>query len=211
MTQPLGTAEYAANLALGHCGQDEMAAYNERGENARYVRQFFPAVRDELLRRKWWNFATARTTPALDPVAATGPMTKRYALPADCLRVRFINDNDTENWAVESGSAEVGGVEVETMVLVTNVTAPIVTYTRRVENPRLWDALFLIVFGYKLAAALASKCGKSASDEASFEATAERKLGEAATVDSRERQKETTRTEPSFLAARRRRLGYDYR
>lgn len=210
MTAPFGTDEYAANLALGHLGQPEIASMAETTTRARKIRQFFPLARDATLRLKDWNFATAWIQPAADPVAGLGDLTIRYPLDDDCLKVRFIKGDNRRPWAIEGGTADVGGVgvEVEAMVLVTNIVAPTICITRRVTAMRLWDPLALEGFGYVLASYCATSLGKSASWADDMMKKAEAKVSTAATIDSRENNSDPQcRPETSWEAARRGRRG----
>jgi len=203
MTAAFGTEEYAANLALGHLGQPEIASMQDATTRARKIRQFFPAARDEMLRHKPWNFATAWIEPAADPVQSPGPLKNRYALPADCLRVRFIKGDNRREWAVETAQADVGGVPVEAMILVTNITGPVICYTRRITAVRLWDSMFLTAFGYMLAAYCATSIDKSKEWGDSMRAAAIAQAGDAAGVDAKERGGEQCRPETSWERARR--------
>jgi hypothetical protein len=198
-----GTEEYAANLAMGHLGQREIAALSDNNTRARAVRQFFAMARDATLRLKWWNFATGWAQPAADAIAGTGRLTKRFPMPPDCIRVRFIEGAQEDSWAIENAVVSVGGVPVEATILVTDVTAPNVCYTRRVDSVRLWDTLFLEQFGYELAACCARKCGRSVAYAASLRATAAEKLRIAGGVDSKEKAREPARPETGWAAARR--------
>lgn len=202
MTATGGTEEYAANLAMYHLGQREIATMQDNNTRTRAVRQFFGLARDATLRRKHWNFATAWVIPAADAVAGIGTLTVRYPLPADCLLVRFVQDADADSWAIEGGVVSVGGVPVEATVLVTSIDAPKVCYTRRVEEVRLWDALFLEQFGYELGALCARKCGRSSSFANDLRAIAADKLRTAGGMDSKEKAREARR-ETSWAAARR--------
>lgn len=198
-----GTEEYAANLAMGHLGQREIATLSDNNTRTRAVRQFFGIARDATLRLKWWNFATAWVKPAEDATPGIGALTRRFPMPPDCLRVRFLRDATDDSWAVESAVASVGGVPVETLILVTNFASPNICYTRRIEAVRLWDVLFLEQFGYELAACCARKCGKSAAYAANLRATAAEKLRIAGGIDSKEKAREPARPETGWAAARR--------
>lgn len=198
-----GTEEYAVNLALLHLGQREIATLDDNNTRARAARQFFPMARDATLRLKHWNFATAWATPAADLIAGAGELTIRYPLPADCIRVRYVKGADDDSWAIESGTASVGGVPVETMILVSSIADPSVCYTRRIEQVRLWDALFVEVFSYELAACCARKLGKSAGYAQGLRETAEAKLRVASGIDAKEKARAPQRSETSWLAARR--------
>ncbi len=204
MTAAFGTEEYAANLALGHLGQPEIASLKtDTTTRARKIRQFFPAARDELLRHKPWNFATAWVTPSADPVPSLGHFKIRYVMPDDCLRIRFIKGDNRRGWDIESGQADIAGVPVEATILVTNIDAPTVCYTRRITAVRLWDAMFLPAFGYMLAGYCATALGKSQTWGDAMKAQAMASTSEAAGVDAKERGGQRCRPETSWARARR--------
>jgi hypothetical protein len=202
MTAAIGTEEYAANLALGHLGQPEIALMSDATTRARKMRLFFPAARRSTLRLKHWNFATGWAQPARDPVQSLGHLKLRFPLPADCLRVRYIKGDPRREWDVESGAASVGGVDAEVMILVTNINDPTVCYTKDVPAPRLWDDLFLEAFALMLAGLGAESLGRSRELGAELQKRAEDKISGAATVDAKERRKEC-RPETSWEAMRR--------
>ena len=203
MTAPFGTEEYAANLALGHLGKPEIAQMSEQTKRARTIRQFFPIARDAMLRLKPWNFATAWHQPAADTVAGTGTFKIRYPMPADCVRVRSIENADNDTWDIESAVASVGGVPVETIILVTNLTAPNVCYTRRVTAVRLWDPLFVDAFALDLAGRMANKLGRSTASGERLRAEAHQKAETASSVNSKEQSHQNRRPETSWSMARR--------
>lgn len=209
MTAAVGTEEYAANLALDHIGQPEIALMSDQTARARAIRVQFPTVRRTLLRREWWNFATTWITPAADVTPGAGHLKIRHPLPPECLRVRFVRDQNNcdlgaDSWAVEAATAKIGGVQVESMVLVTNAMTPLCCITQDVTLPRLWDDLFLEVFSYELASKLVRKLGRSQGTADSLHATAEAKLITAAGIDSKEKARESDRQRPtaSWVSAR---------
>jgi len=201
--------EAVANLALGKCKEDEIATFDDDLNRARVARRHFGLVRDALLRRLDWNFASAYVTPAADVTAGAGELSVRYPMPPDCIAVRevFVDDialGDDE-WAVESGRVIVGGVEVEAMIVVTSKTGAEIRYTRRVESPRLWDPLFMQAFIGLYAHAMAPELGRSTSQAAAYLAEAEELLVPLAKrTDSKEKatSKVGGRKLPSWLAAR---------
>ncbi len=211
MTAATGTEEFAANLALGHCGQPEIAAMSDDSTRGRAVRQLFPTIRDGMLRRKWWTFATSWVVPSADTLVSSGPLKIRYPLPDDCLRVRFLEDIADDAWALEGAVATIGATPVEANILVTNTVAPNVCYTRRVTEVRLWDGLFLEAFAFELGSALAKKLGRGTALASDLHSQSEGKLNNAAGVDSKEKSRREPRPEPSVLSARRGYRAYPYR
>lgn len=207
MTARVADETYAANLALGHCGQPELADWHEDNKRARAVRRFFPTVRDELLREKWWSFATGWVKPAADPSPAIGRFKTRYALPADYVRVRFVAGADGEPlddlcgaWDIENGAPAPG--QVAQTYLVTNVETPTVCYTRRIEDVRLWDPVFLTGFAYRLGAALARTLNRNKPLSDTLEAMARDTIATAAAIDSKEKSPSRQRPVSSWLRAR---------
>jgi hypothetical protein len=206
MTARATTEVGAANLALGHFGLPEIADLSDKTTRARAVRQFFGTTRDSLLRRKWWSFAKGWVRPSADPVQSDGPLKNRFVLPDSVLRVRYIDEAADDAWDIESGAADDGGAQTESIVLVSNLTAPVICVTRRVESVRLWDPIFLEGFGYELAAACAKKLGRSANFAAGLRAQAKELIDTAAGIDSKEQSRqEITRTSSWILARRGRR------
>lgn len=203
MTAQVGTEEFAANLALGHLGEPEIAAMADASKRARAIRTFFPVARDQLLRMKDWNFASTWHRPAADPQPGTGPFKIRYPMPEACVRIREIEGCEPAEWGVESAAADIGGALIEAEVLVTNRAQPNVRFTRNDVPVRLWDALFLPAFGHLLASYCATKLGRSQNTAENQRRKAMDLISTAATVDSKERGRQTGRPEPSWLQARR--------
>lgn len=188
----------AANDALQHCKQPPIADFAEGNNRARTVAAHFAAVRDALLAENEWGFATGWDTPAEAAPESLGPLKKRYPLPDDCIQVRFVDGLKAAEWGME---ASAGGSEVK--VLVTNATAPLVCYTRRIENPKLWDPLFLKVFGLRLGAKIAPTLAKSQQLALQLEAAADDELAPATLADAREKAPGQVPRETSWIAARR--------
>ena len=203
-----GTETYAANLALALVGVPAIAGMQVDTTAGRAVRLFFPQVRDDILRAKWWSFAKGWDVPAADPVESLGPLKKRYALPADCLRVRYILGTDGElyddecgAWDIESSGAREG--QAEQTFLVSNIEAPTVAYTRCIGDVRLWDPVFLTGFSCKLAAPVSRKLGRSRSFADRLDAKGNAVIEDAAAIDSKEQSRQKKRPQSSWLAARR--------
>ena len=199
-----GTETAAANGALAHIGEPAIADLAADTAPARNCRLHFGTERDALLREYEWNFATAWITPGAAVAAALGPLSKRYLLPADCLRVRFVDELGADQWAVETAIVtDPTGATVETMVLTTSADAPLVCYTRRVENVALWDALFLTVFELRLAIRVAPVLGRDPATARAKLAEEEPKLEKAKRIDAREKAPKLVSSDTSWLAARR--------
>lgn len=195
--------EEAANGALAEIGEPPIASLSEPRAAARACKRRFADIRDALLREADWNFATAWMVLAVDPTPALGPLKKRYVLPPDCAKVRFVEGLGTDEWAVEASSVVPTSQPALGGLLVTNATAPKICYTRIIEQPVLWDALFLAVFQKRLGAAIAPIIGRSQSIAGRLNGEAAALLKPAKRKDSQEKARTEVPRTTSWLEARR--------
>lgn len=193
----------AANGALAHVRHPPIASIDERRAVAIACRTRFADTRDALLRDYPWNFATAWVVPAADPRPALGPLKIRYPLPEDCLRVRRVVGLESDAWAVEAANVAPGEEPTLVAVLVSNAAAPHVEYTRRVENPTLWDALFLEIFQLMLGARIAPLIARNAGLAAELEGRARALLKPARRVDAQEKARSDIPRRSTWIDARR--------
>ena len=190
-----------ANLALSHLKQPALADLNaDNGTAARTLRALFGTARDAALRLCEWNFATGWARPAALMGDFLGDFAKRYPLPEDCLRVRLVSGLGPNQWAVEPAEEPSTGALVT--CLATNVDAPLICYTRRIQEVRLWDPIFVEAFALVLAARAAPKLAPSESAE-NLEQRAQAMAAPAARVDAREKAPDTFPKVTSWLTARR--------
>lgn len=196
------TEEGVANLALGLLQESPIASLDDDNPRARRAKQWFAIARDETLREKDWNFATAYVTPAAEATAGPGVLETRYALPADCVKVRSVEDLAADEWALESLVKTVSGAAVEVTALVANITAPNICYTRRVTNFSVWDPQAIVAFSKRLAAYMAPAFGKSFDESDAMEKSADRKISAAATTDAREKARTTISRDTSWTRSR---------
>lgn len=141
------------NLALQEIGRGMMiTALDENSQAARSCRLRYPYARDATLRGYDWNFASARAElPALADPPAFG-YANQYELPADCLRVRSIENGEADDWRVEGRR------------IITDLGSPIfVKYTARVTDPAQFDALFVAALAARIAADIAVSLSESTS------------------------------------------------
>lgn len=138
------TETAVANEALSHVKQTELVSLDaDNTVTARKVKKHFASVRDALLRRYPWNFASTRV---LLEAQVQGPLfgfKYLYALPHDCVAVRQVMGCSKDDYKVEKRG------------IVTDLVPPLkVIYTRFAYEVALWDPIFRSAFGYTLAAAL---------------------------------------------------------
>lgn len=127
------------NLALGMLGMPRITSFEETNNNAKLCRDFFPILRDRILRDHFWSFAVSVTPlAAIDDVSPFPDFPAIYALPADTLRV--ISLADDSDYVLFSNQ------------LYTAAENPSLVYVRKVEDPEEFDSSFSACLQYLLAA-----------------------------------------------------------
>ncbi len=127
------------NNALLTLGGEEVLDETDGSIGARVGRQFYPIVRDDLLRKHNWKFAIKRQALAELATAPIWKWTKAFQIPSDCLRVIEVLDQDTETWDIEGPA------------IVTNATTCSISYVSRIDDEAEFDASFVETFSLALA------------------------------------------------------------
>ncbi len=127
------------NNALLTLGGEEVLDETDGSIGARVGRQFYPIVRDDLLRKHNWKFAIKRQTLAELLAAPVWKWAKAFQLPPDCLRVIEVQDQDLDTW------------DVEGQAVVTNASTCSIRYVARIEDETKFDASFVETFSLALA------------------------------------------------------------
>ena len=177
----------AANGALAHLGETRLSSLDENRPAARAIKDHFGQVRDELLREHDWNFARKWETLSEDPSKPEGAFSKACPLPGDCLRVLVVVGASQDDWAVEGGATGAEDGEASAVgFLYSEFASPRIGYVALVGEPMKWDATFLAVFEFRLAAKIAPLIGRDDGTADAMRANAERILLRARRKDARE-------------------------
>ena len=136
----MATVASICNLALRFLNCDPITVISESNDRARFMNGVWADVRDGLLHEVAWNFAVKRNTLAAEVDTPENAYSYQYALPADCLRVLQLNDDDTLAWVVEGGK------------LLTDESSAIIKYIAQITDTTAWAPLFIEAMAYKLAA-----------------------------------------------------------
>lgn len=145
------------NEAIAHIAATPIASLDEASQPARYCKVFFDAARDATLRDYPWNFAGSRITlNALTVPDEFSEWAYAYQYPSECLKARDIVDTtnvddplaDPLPFVVQLHTDQTTGIE--TKLILTNVDAAVLKYTKRVVNTELFDSQFREAFALKL-------------------------------------------------------------
>jgi hypothetical protein len=197
---PIATELDAANAALSLIGVAGLSSFDEARTAARVVKRHFGTVRDALLKKTSWNFASAQATLSLAGVPADQPFGFRYLLPEDCLVVRSVPGLEADEWAVTAAGSADGPL---VRYLDTAVEAPVLLFTRRVVDPIRWSPDFTVIFVQQLAEVCAPQCTRSGTAANRAHQVAAELLPEAKRADARERAPSQISRTTSWISARR--------
>ena len=211
------TPEQVVQMALAHLGQTEtvssITSPSTKGEILGAL--FYPRVRDRLLTKHNWSWATRRA--ALTDVTSTegrSGWSYAFTLPTDLLRVIGIdlgyrsgpepagfNPLDptlpSAPWAMEMNSAGTG------KVLLTDVAAATVVYTASITSLDLWRPDAIEALTFMLAARLAMPLTVKADLMQLAETAARKYLDEAIASDANEARPDPVQTATSQIIAAR--------
>lgn len=154
------------NRSLIKIGSNTIASPTEQSEQARKANAIFKSVAQAELRRQAWSFAKKRTVlPQLLTNVGGDTFKASFNLPADCLRLVWLNDIWVFSSIRGAGFIDDPVYAIEGRTLVTNSSGamPIVYIGDLSDAVELWDALFVDAFSCRLAVELAHPITKNLS------------------------------------------------
>lgn len=166
------SAEEICTAALLSLGREGISSFNDLNDRARACKGIYPQVLDEELSRPWRCILSRATLSRLVAAPAFG-YAYQYALPADCLKVRQMEDPDSE-FQVEGG------------VLLTDEETAKIIYHRRVENVALLSPGLVGVLVARMALELAMPITSDRNVLAAASSRYERRLMEGLASDGQQ-------------------------
>ena len=184
-----------AALSLIKVKQITNATLSSGTEAERQCSLMFPILRDKLLHAHPWNFAEKRQ--ALAALTETPPFeyTYYYQLPADCLRVLRLYDEDA-SYRIEAENR-----------LATDASPCNLIYISAVTDVAQFDPGFTQALIYNLASHLAVVMSANRTLAAELRQRAREELSLAKSQDAQEGYPLQRRTKGGWLSARRSRSG----
>ena len=159
------------NNALLLLGNNTIVSLTDDLKAARLCSQFYQQAVDAVLRAYTWNCATVRSAELVAAGTPSFGFGYAYVLPAFCLRVLMIEDDETIPFKIENGQ------------LVTDYSAAKITYIKRVAMSKA-DSLLVEAISARLAAAIAFPVTNSATVSEAMWKLYKDKLDEAQTIDA---------------------------
>lgn len=180
------------NLALNMVGIPPITSFSDKNNNAKLCEQFYPVLRDKVLRDHTWSFATySMQLPQLAEKPFDPEYEFAFQLPGDLLRIiELIPD--------------VPFRKVRDMIFANQSVTCV--YIKKVEDTTLFDVTFVEALQYLIAAEIGLANTRDGSLISYYRQQYERSLAIARSIDSQENHH--TYQPPrdrgsSFLAARR--------
>ncbi len=148
------------NDALTQIGANTIVGIDDGTTNANHAKRLYPALRDDLQRLVHWRFNAARIELAQDAIAPLFEFAFQYTLPPDLLKIREFNGAIISTTAISlfhgvSDQIEQFRYKIEGRKLLTNMGEAKIVYTRREEDPTLFDPMFYQLLATWLGAKLA--------------------------------------------------------
>ena len=138
------------NSALIKIGVEPIVSFSEQTKAARFCNIQYETIRDELLSAHYWNFAMARVALAQVSTPPLFGFDYAYQLPADCLRVRQIEENDAK-------------FKIEGRLLYTDSATANIQYVSKNTDASQYSPYFKEALASRLAADLAYPMVQSVS------------------------------------------------
>lgn len=169
-----------ANVALRHIGGTRITSFTDGSKNANAVNDIYVSVRDGLLAKHNWNFATQRVELARSATVPAFEFDYGYVLPSDWIRTISVHDNDAGAGSMEF-RVETNGTE---RVIVASRENVFLRYVARITDPNMWPTDFISALEYALARALAIPVANSNTLSDSMAGHARAQLGAAKSADA---------------------------
>ena len=163
------------NGALNQLGATTILSLTEDSKNARLCNARFSEVRDAVFRSHPWNCLQKRTELAKDTATPAWGFSSAFTLPADCLRLLYIIDYDSNH-------------KVEGRKILSNTDTMKILYISRVTDPNQYDELLRETLSSALGADIAYAITSNNTTSQNMIVSYQEKLRDARFVDSTEGQ-----------------------
>jgi len=163
------------NAAMVALGEDPIVSLNDTTKRASLCALRYDCVRQGVLRSHLWSCARGRAQlPALATAPPFGYQTA-FQLPADCLRLFELEDDETWDWVVE-------GQQV-----LCNCDPPLnIIYVRDLTDTTVMDAMLRDVIALELAVDLCQPLAQSADKQKLIQARLDDVRAKAQTASAQE-------------------------
>lgn len=140
--------------ALISLGAQTISSFSDGTDRSLLAANLYESTRDMVLRSHPWNCAVKRIVLAPDVAAPSFDYPAAFTLPADCLRVLSVGEeNEDVDYKVESGK------------ILSSGTSLALRYVWKNTNESTWDAMLVHAMELQMAASMAYAVTMSAAKE----------------------------------------------
>lgn len=168
------------NVALRHIGAGRITSLNDGSAEANAANDIYTAVRDGLLAKHNWNYATKRVQLARSSTTPSFGFSYGYVLPSDWVKTVSVHDNDAGVSSI-TFRHETNGTE---QVLLADSENVYLRYIARITDPNMMPADFRTALQFALARDLAVPIANSNTLRDQMNDEAKRSLAFAKSADA---------------------------
>ena len=130
------------SMSLNSIGAESITSFDDGSKRANLCRDFYPNIRDAVLRAYPWNCATERMELGLEAAGPEYEYAYKFQLPTDpyCLRVLEVEDDYD--------------YRIEGRYLLSDNSTIKIKFIKRITDSGLFDSLLMEAIVARLAAAL---------------------------------------------------------
>jgi hypothetical protein len=163
-----------SSMALNKLGAEGITSFDDLTNRSNLCRDFYPHVRDAVLRAYPWKCSLVQKALVHDAAAPLFGWSYKFPLPVDPYCLRVIEIEDEPDYAVKG------------RYIYTDESSITIEYISRITNPGLFDSLLKEAIEARLAAELAYPITRSNELGSVMWSLYEAKLREARTMDAME-------------------------
>ena len=173
------------NVALtSYLGTRSITSFSDGSPEAEQCELHYDRVRQSLLERWPWVFATRREALVQNAINdRSGVWGYSYARPANIIAIRWVNGLSAMHQAGVHGRSPDSYREMTATTIYSNVPNAVIEYTRDETDPTLFSPAFCDVLAANLAAAMAMAITRDASKVTAAQENAARLLNQAMVLD----------------------------
>jgi hypothetical protein len=174
------------NMALGFCGKDGIAAFEDDSTEARACKAFYAGIRDKVLEDRIWSFAKEQYILAPVAGAPLFGFTKKFQLPGEVVRVHRADD----------GSGDYRMIwDLPGRHILTDAEQVFITAVKKIEDTSLFSPGFSLAVALRLAYTLAVPMTENRQLKADLWAEYQTEIKDAGGVDGSQGKSERVRSD----------------
>lgn len=164
------------NLALAKIGDQSIMSLDDPSVEARMCKLLYDPTAQELFRIHDWNWAMSLATLAQTAAPPIADWDYSFALPVDFNRIVTLNSFGRYEPHPD--------FEIQGNQLLTDESSATISYVKKINDPNLFDPLFVELLAIRIASKLAKPLGGSMDIKQKLDVDFNRQLAESRRIDA---------------------------